>query len=362
MLCGRLGAGTRLMAAVKANAYGHGAVPVSRAVLAAGGDGLAVETAEEALELREAGIRSPILVMGPLFDESQCEALAAEEVEFALVSRDVVKMVANLGDHTGAPLCVHIKIDTGMNRHGLLPGREVDEALAALRGKRRIKVAGVMTHFASAADHPDSVAWQLARFLPWVDRVRRDWPAAHAHAANSAATLRHPESHLDMVRCGIAVYGLSPFQNGAACEGLEPALSWHSEVCMVKRIDAGEGVGYGLTFRPSGPQVMALVPVGYADGLPWALGNRGEVLIRGRRRRMAGRVSMDSFAVDLGDNADGVVAGDRVTLIGTDGPAVLGAEEVASWAGTISYEITCGIKARRAQLAFVYPRRVTEES
>ena len=347
----RTAAGTRFMAAVKADAYGHGAVPVARAVLDAGGYGLAVATAEEAVELRDAGITAPVLVMGPLYGLDQLVEMARRDVEVAVVSPDVGEMLAHLPS-VGTPLRVHVKIDTGMNRQGLYPGREFETFLDTVRVARNVKVVGVMTHFANAAAEPNLVAQQLQRFFACVERVHATYPQALVHAANSAATVRYPESHFDMVRCGIGIYGMSPFQADARAEGLRPVLSWTSMVVMTKRVRPGEGVGYGLTFRPTNERVVALIPVGYADGVFRALGNRGEVVIRGRRRPMVGRVSMDSFAVDLGNNEDGVVPGDVVTLIGSEGSVCTTAEEVSAWVGTINYEITCAIRLRWAVRVF----------
>lgn len=349
LLRSRLKPTTLFYAAVKADGYGHGALPVAQTVLAAGGDGLAVATAEEALELREQGISAPVLVMGPLFSESQYEAMAACDVEIAVVSRDMVWALERLSDTSGPALKVHIKVDTGMNRQGVYPGRELEEALEVCRKKRRVRVVGIMTHFASAADEPDSVPWQLERFAPCVARVKAEWPDARVHAANSAAVLRHPESQMDMVRCGIAVYGLSPFQDDPSAHGLKPALAWESQLALLKHLAPGEGVGYGLTYRSTEPRVVGLVPIGYADGVFRALGNRGSVAVRGKLRPMIGRVSMDSFAVDLGDGSD-VRVGDRVVLIGADDGITLRAEDLARWASTINYEITCAIRRRRAQV------------
>jgi len=342
---------TRFTAAVKADAYGHGAVPVARAVLEAGAWGLAVATAEEAAELRDAGVEAPVLVMGPVYTEGQLVEMAGRDIEVSVVSPEMVRLLQKASKSLPA-LRIHIKLDTGMNRQGLLPGPEVEALMDVVRSAPSITMAGIMTHFACSSEEPDSVGWQLERFRPGVERVRREWPQVPAHAANSAATMHHPESYFDMVRCGIAVYGLSPFQGDARVEGLRPAMSRTSRVAMIKRVTTGEGVGYGLTFRPTEDHVVALVPIGYGDGVLRALSNCGEVIIRGKRRPMVGRVSMDSFAVDLGDNADMVKPGDIVTLIGSEGAANISTEEVARWAGTINYEISCAVKLRRAERVF----------
>ncbi|MCX8032171.1 MAG: alanine racemase [Thermoleophilia bacterium] len=346
----RLKPQTQLLVPVKADAYGHGMLPVSQAAIAAGACGVAVATAEEAVKLREAGFDKMILVMGPLYSVDQCKEMVRLGVEFAIVTPEMVPMLRELGN-TEIPARVHLKVDTGMNRQGLYPS-EVPRFLEVLRELPTVHLAGVMTHFACAAEDPSSVDFQLSRFVPVVEQVRREWPQVIVHAANSAATLSAPHSHFDMVRCGCAVYGLSPWQQDPLAEGLRPALSWRSQVVLLKRVPAGEGVGYGHTFRPQRPTTIALVPIGYGDGVFRALGDRGEVLIGGRRYPMVGRVSMDSFAVDVGEHPS-VKVGDTVTLIGADGKERITVEEVAQRVGTINYEITCVIALDRSERLFI---------
>jgi alanine racemase len=319
------------------------------AALQAGADGLAVATAEEAVQLRDQGYSGLILVMGPLFGADQVVEMAAQGVDVAVVSEDQARMLAGVA--TERPLRVHLKVDTGMNRQGVAPSF-VPEFLELAGRNPGMQFVGVMTHFAAAPEDPSSVEFQMKRFRPAVEHVRAVYPGVTAHAANSAASLCHPASHLDMVRCGIAVYGLSPFGGDAAAEGLRPALTWTSVVALVRSVAAGEGVGYGLTWRPSVDTRVALVALGYADGVFRALANRGAVLIGAHRYPMVGRVSMDSFAVDVGPHPS-VLPGDRVTLIGRDGEAHISAEEVAGMAGTINYEITCSISLGRAERTFI---------
>ncbi|MBC7292528.1 MAG: alanine racemase, partial [Thermoleophilia bacterium] len=270
--------------------------------------------------------------------------------EFAVVSREMVDLVRALRG-TGTKARIHLKVDTGMNRQGLFP-HEVEGFLESIRSVPEVELVGVMTHFAAVTEDPATIDFQLQRFLPCVERVRREWPRAFAHAANSAATLLDARAHLDMVRCGCAVYGLSPWQGDPLADGLVPALTWHSQVVMIKKVAPGEGVGYGLTFRPQKETHVALVPIGYGDGVFRALGNRGEVLINGRRYPMVGRVSMDSFAVDVGSSLS-VRVGDRVTLIGPDGQDRITAEELAHKVGTINYEIACNIALDRTERRFL---------
>jgi len=345
-----LSPGASMLVAVKADGYGHGTLPVAKAAAAAGASGVAVATAEEAVALRDAGFDDTILVMGPLYSFDQYEEMARRNVDFAVVSDHMAALLPTLRG-TGLKTRVHVKIDSGMNRQGLFP-TEVGPFLEAIRGIPEIDLVGVMTHFACVTEDPATIDFQLGRFLPAVEQVRKEWPRAVAHAANSAATVHSPEAHLDLVRCGCAVYGLSPWQRDPIAEGLTPVLSWKSQVALVKRVPAGEGVGYGHAFRPGAPTDVALVPLGYGDGVFRALGNQGEVLINGRRYPLAGRVSMDSFGVDVG--TEGLVkAGDPVTLIGADGNDRITVEEVAHRVGTINYEITCDIALDRSERVFV---------
>jgi len=345
-----LAPGTRLLVAVKADGYGHGTLPVARAAVAAGAQGVAVATAEEAVALRDAGYAQTILVMGPLYSFDQYEEMARQGVEFAVVSDHMAAVLPGLRG-SGLRARVHLKIDSGMNRQGLFP-EEVGPFLESIRGIPEIELAGVMTHFACVPEDPATVDFQLGRFLPAVEEVRREWPGVIAHAANSAATVQAPRSHLDMVRCGCAVYGLSPWQEDAVAEGLRPALAWKSQVALVKRVAAGEGVGYGHAFRPGRPTDVALVPIGYGDGVFRAFSNQGEVLINGRRYPVAGRISMDSFGVDVGTDGS-VRVSDTVTLIGADGEDRISVEEVARRLGTINYEITCDIALDRTERHFL---------
>jgi alanine racemase len=309
-----------------------------------------VATAEEAVALRDAGFSDTILVMGPLYSFDQYEEMARQRIEFAVVSDHMAAVLPTLRG-TGLKAMVHLKIDSGMNRQGIFPA-DVGPFLDSIRGIPEIDLVGVMTHFACVTEDPATVDFQLDRFLPAVERVRKEWPRALAHAANSAATICSPRAHLDMVRCGVAVYGLSPWQRDPIVEGLVPVLAWKSQVALVKKVAAGEGVGYGHAFRPDHPTDVALVPIGYGDGVFRSLGNQGEVLINGRRYPIAGRVSMDSFGIDVGPSSQ-VTAGDTVTLIGADGADRITAEEIAHLVGTINYEITCDIALDRSQRVFI---------
>lgn len=340
----------QMLVAVKADGYGHGVLPVTSAAVAAGADGVAVATAEEAVALRDTGFQGVILVMGPLYSFDQYEEMAARSVDFAVVSDEMAALLPRLRG-TGLEARVHLKVDSGMNRQGVFPA-DVGPFLDLVQSIPEVRLVGVMTHFACVTEDPSSVDFQLTRFLPAVAEVRERYPDIVAHAANSAATMRFPNAHLDMVRCGCAVYGLSPWQGDPIAEGLLPVLTWRSQVAMVKRVETQEGVGYGHTFRPTEPTDIALVPLGYGDGVSRALGNNGEVLIKGRRYPIAGRVSMDSFGVAVGTDGQ-VKVGDTVTLIGPDGGDRITAEELSHRVGTINYEITCDIALDRSDRVFL---------
>ena len=316
-----------LCAVVKADAYGHGMGPVVEAALAGGGTWLAVATAAEAAELRTLAVDVPVLVMG---------ALTRDELQMAIdAEADVVAWSEEVAE--AAPR-VHVKLDTGMGRLGTRD-REL-----ALRLAARPNAVGLMTHFATA-DEPDDDLFlaQLEAFREFLDEVGRD--DVVAHAANSAAALRDPAAHFDMVRCGIAIYGLDPFQADPREHGLEPALSLHSWLASVRRIEPGESVGYGRRWRAREPSWIGTVPVGYGDGWRRALTNDCDLLIRGRRYPLVGTVSMDNVTVDIGPDPEAEV-GDEVVLVGAQGDERILAEEVARRMGTINYEITTGLLPR----------------
>ena len=318
-----------LCAVVKADGYGHGAVWAAKAALAGGASWLAVATAGEAEDLRRHGVGGRVLVMGALTREDQRLAREAD-----------ADVVAWTPDVQGERL--HVKLDTGMGRLGT---RDVDEAVRLARSDR---VVGLMTHFATADEPGDEhFAAQLERFRKFVDAVGRD--DLLVHAANSAATYRDPAAHFDLVRCGIAIYGMDPFGEDPAERGLEPALSVHSWVAAVRRFEPGESAGYGRRWAAQKPTWVATVPIGYGDGWRRGLTNDCDVLIGGRRFPLVGTVSMDNVTVDLGGETD-VSVGDEVVLIGRQGGERILAEEVARRLDTINYEITCGLSPRVRRL------------
>jgi alanine racemase len=314
-----------LCAVVKADAYGHG--PVAAAALAGGASWLAVAAAGEATDLRRQGVDAPVLVMGAVTADELREAVEA--------GADVVAWTEEVAE--AAPR-VHVKLDTGMGRLGT-KDREL-----ALRLAARPNVAGLMTHFATADTAGDEFfGAQLAAFGDFVESVGRD--DLLVHAANSAAALRDAASHFDMVRCGVAIYGMDPFGEDPAVHDLEPALSLRSWVGAVRRFDEGDSAGYGRRWTAPEPTWVATVPIGYGDGWRRALTNNCDVLIRGRRYPLVGTVSMDNVTVALGPDTD-IAVGDEVVLIGAQGEERILAEEVARRLDTINYEVTCALTPR----------------
>jgi alanine racemase len=334
----RLAGGAQLCAVVKADGYGHGALECARAALDGGASWLAVAAAEEAMHLRRAEIGSPVLVMGALTTED-VHGLVEAGVDLVAWTPEFVRSLPS-----GAR--VHVKLDTGMGRLGT---KDPDEAAALadeVAGRDDLELVGVMTHFATADERGDEYfPAQLGRFTEFAERMRGSHASLLCHAANTAATLRDPASHFDMVRCGVGVYGLDPFQADPREEGLEPALSLQSWVAAVRRFEPGESAGYGRRWKAAEATWVATLPVGYGDGWRRALTNDCDVLIRGRRHPLVGTVSMDNVTVDLGADTY-VEVGDTAVLIGgQDGERIL-CEEVARRLGTINYEIACGLTPR----------------
>ena len=333
-----VGRGAALCAVVKADAYGHGAVPAARAALAGGATWLAVAAAEEAAGLRAAGIDAPLLVLGALTRPELAVALDARAHIVAWRERFVAAIER--------PASVHVKLDTGMGRLGTRDPEEATRVAEEVAAAPHLRLAGAMTHFATADEPGDEfMAEQLERFVAWARPLRARHPGILLHAANSAATLRDAATHLDLVRPGVAIYGLDPFQADPAEHDLEPALELRSYVAEVKPIAPGQSAGYGRRFVAREPTTLATVPIGYGDGVRRALSDNADVLVGGRRRPLRGTVSMDNITLDLGPHPD-VRRGDEAVLIGTQGEERILAEEWARRLATINYEITCAIGPR----------------
>jgi alanine racemase len=341
--------GAELCAVVKADGYGHGAAWCARAAISGGAGWLAVATAEEAADLRRHGVRERLLVMGAMTIE-ELEVALASDADVVVWRRGFADLVARKAEAADLRVRVHVKLDTGMGRLGAKEMNEALDVVAAVGQSERLELTGAMTHLATA-DEPESDFFeeQLQRFRPFAQRVKEAHPDAIAHAANSAGVLRDRGAHFDMARCGIAVYGLDPFHEDPALHGLEPVLRLESYVADVKRMSAGDTVGYGRRWTAAEERDVAVLPIGYGDGYRRGLSNNADVLIGGRRYPVAGTISMDNVTVDLGPRSN-VRPGEPATLIGADGDERILAEELARRLGTINYEITCGISARVRRL------------
>jgi alanine racemase len=337
----RVAAPAALCAVVKAEGYGHGAAQAARAAQAGGAPWLAVATAEEAAALRAEGIAGPLLIMGALSEDELTVALRAR-ADVVVWREELVAALAAHPDADGAG--VHVKLDTGMGRLGTRDVEEATRTADAAAAAPRLRLAGLMTHFATADDDPAFARRQLAWFLPWAEALRARHGDLLLHAANSAATLGIPESRLGMVRCGIAVYGMDPFGVDPAAHDLAPALELRSYLAEVKPIAPGESAGYGRRYVADAPTWIGTVPIGYGDGVRRALSNDCDVLVGGRRVPVVGTISMDNLTVDLGP--DPPPRGAEVVLIGAQDGERVRAEEWARRLGTINYEITCGIGKR----------------
>ena len=346
--CARLRAGlgvaTQLCAVVKSDGYGHGAAHSARAALAGGASWLAVATGAEALEIRRAGLTDArLLVMGALTPAELRQALAADADIVAWREEDIAALAAEGGGR------VHVKLDSGMGRLGTRDPAEASRALASARELTGVEPVGVMTHFATADELDDGgfFTGQLQRFARWATAEKERQGELLLHAANSAAVLREAEAHFDLVRCGIAVYGMDPFGEDAAARALEPALELSSYVAEVKPCASGESAGYGRRFIAARDTHLGVLPIGYGDGWRRGLSNNAEVLVAGRRYPLVGTVSMDNVTIDLGpDAAARTLRREPAILIGRQGDEAISAEEVARRLGTINYEVTCALTAR----------------
>ncbi|MEF3302682.1 alanine racemase [Paenibacillus sp. GYB003] len=338
---------TALMAVVKANGYGHGAVRTARAALAAGADRLGVAIVDEALQLRDAGIAQPVLVLGYTPPES-VRAAVERDVGLTVFTGDVLDAVVHWTERLRKRAIVHLKIDTGMNRIGV---SDPDDALRLARkaaSSRLVALEGMFTHFADADGRdPDYTERQFGAFLEIARRLEAngiDVPVKHC--CNSAATMRYPHMHLDMVRVGIALYGLYPSEHARLPQyPLRPAFALKSKIAYVKRTAPGQPVGYGCAFVPERESRIATVPIGYADGLSRRLSGRGSALVRGARVPYAGNVCMDQTMLDVTD-VPGVRAGDEVVLIGRSKDDCVTADDIAALLGTINYEVVCAVGSR----------------
>lgn len=341
----QMAGGAELMAVVKADGYGHGAVPVAQAALEAGATWLGVATLEEGVELRKAGLTAPILILGYI-PPAQADTVVLYDLRATVFHLDLARALAQWGRALMRSVPVHVKIDTGMARVGVQPGAAVDFA-GELAKLPQIELEGVFTHMAVADDPTNPfTAEQLARFQDVLTHLRdAGFTPKIRHAANSASILAHPGTHFDLVRAGIALYGQPPDPAVTWPAELRPALTWKTRISFLKTVSPGTSVSYGRTYRAAGSERIASLPVGYADGYSRHLSNRGEVLIGGQRCPIVGRVCMDQTMVRVPEGVEANV-GDEAVLIGRQGDQEITASEMAGMIGTINYEITCAVSKR----------------
>lgn len=342
-LCGSLPEGSRLVAVLKADAYGHGAVELARRCSPARVAMIATSLLEESLELREAGIELPLLVLGPL-DEHQVALAAEREITIGIPGPEEAAAACRVA--RDRDVRAHLKIDSGMGRMGVTEW-ELPEVVSMLQAAPRLRIEAIYTHLANADDPEDPfTADQIGRFETLVKTLKSAGIEAPLHhVANSAATARGLVRGGDYVRAGLALYGAEPVRGWR----LEPLMRWRTAIARIKELPAGHAVGYGSTWRAAVPSRIATLPVGYADGYRRALSNRGEVLVRGRRAPVVGRVSMDLVTIDVTAIPE-AGAGDEVILLGRQGGEEIPVEELASKVDTIAYEVFCGVSARVPRL------------
>jgi alanine racemase len=338
----RLSPGVQLLAVVKADAYGHGLIPAARILAAAGAEYLGVASLDEGLALRQEGLDLPILLlMGIIPQESQ--AAVASDLEVVLYRKDVAQALEEAGRSLGKKARVHLKVDTGMGRLGITP-REVLPFLESLKNSSYLEVLGLISHLAMA-DIADKTYTrkQLQEFLTLLTAAREQgWELPLSHIANSAALVDFPEAHFGMARPGISLYGSPPSPERSWGVDLKPVMSFTTQVLQLKRLPPGSSISYGGTYTTKDWCDLAVLPVGYCNGYPRLLSNRGQILLKGRRAPIRGRVCMNLIMVEVNHIPD-VTEGEPATLLGEDGGDRLTADDLAAWAETISYEIYCAL-------------------
>ena len=338
--------GTKVMGIVKADAYGHGAVPVAKAIEEFV-DAYGVATIQEAIELRETGLQQMILILG-YTGESWYEELIQHRISQTVYTLDMAKKLSDVAVHMGATAPIHIKLDTGMGRIGFVPDEETFTTIKEIKDLPGIELEGLFTHFARADEETIEPAREpFARYMDFVEQLEN--AGIHIpvkHVSNSAAIIGFPEASLDMVRAGIAIYGLYPSDEvGRERVALQPAMEWKTMISYVKDIPAGTPVSYGGTFVSREPMRVATIPVGYADGMKRDLSGKGRVLIHGKYASILGRVCMDQFMVDVTDIPRASI-GDEVTIFGRQGDLEIPVEEVAALSHSFNYEFVCSVSKR----------------
>lgn len=344
-----IGKDVRMVGVVKTDGYGHGSVPIAREVEKLDYMwGFATATAEEAMALRQAGIRKPLLILGYSFPYCY-ETLIREEIRPAVFRRDSIEQLREAAVRAGKPAKVHVKVDTGMNRIGITPDEAGFRFLEELKSGKGIEIEGIFTHFARAdeADKADALR-QLELFRQFAEAAekRLGIRIPLKHCANSAAAMEIPEAGFDLVRAGIAMYGLYPSEESdRGLAELFPVLSLHSRIVYLKTVRKGQSVSYGGTFTADREMRVATIPLGYGDGYPRNLSGKGYVLIRGKRARILGRICMDQLMVDVTDIPD-AAEDDGVVLLGTDGQETVSAEMLGELSGRFHYELVCDLGRR----------------
>jgi alanine racemase len=354
-----IGPQVQIMAVVKADGYGHGAVEVARAAISAGASSLAVAMPDEGIELRRAGLEAPVLLLG-YTDPEHAPLLHKYRLTPVLYHLEAARALSGWFDGRGEILPVQVKVDTGMSRVGVAAG-EAAEFIALLSGLPGLRLEGVLTHFAAADEEdPAFTEAQIEKFEAILAACRaRGIEIPLVHAANSAAALQHPLSRYNVIRLGISLYGCypSPHFDGDPLQ-LRPALEFKSKIILCKTLPPGTGVSYGCTYRTGKQSRIATVPVGYADGYHRLLSNSGEVLVRGRRVPVVGRICMDQFMADVSDVPE-AAEGDEVVLYGRQGDEEISVDQVAEKLGTINYEVLCSVGKRVPRLYLTRGRVVT---
>ncbi|MDD3745352.1 MAG: alanine racemase [Anaerostipes sp.] len=342
-----VGKDTKVMAVIKADGYGHGAVPIAQELDKIGIGGYAVAIMEEAIELREAGTKTPILILG-FTAPAQYKTLIEHNVAMTMFSYDMVKELSDVAVSTGNEAKIHIKVDTGMNRIGFKPTQESLKEIKKISQLPMIQIEGIFTHFARADEKDKEAAYkQKKRYDDFVQEIEDE--GIHIpvkHISNSAAIIDMDDCRKNMVRSGIITYGLYPSSDVSKnVLDLKPAMELKTHIVHIKEVDAGEGISYNGTYVTDKKTKIATIPVGYADGYPRSLSSKGRVIIRGQYAPIIGRVCMDQFMVDV-TNIKDVNLMDQVTLMGQDGDVCVSADEIATMIGTINYELVCDISKR----------------
>jgi alanine racemase len=340
----KVGPRVKVLSMVKANGYGHGAPAVAKALAAAGNDAFGVAILEEGVELRQAGIQAPILVLAGAYPD-QVDQFFDNRLTPVIHALENAKELDRAAHGRNKTFNVHLKVDTGMGRLGFLAG-EIDSWLPKIKKFKALKIEGVFSHFSHAESVEGSYTRQQLRlFQRVVEQLHDAGIAPLAHLANSAATITLPAAYFDMVRPGLMLYGVYPSPAMASQISLKPVLSWKTRILQLKQVPVGSSISYGQTFITQRESLIATLPMGYADGYPRLLSNRGEVLVSGKRAPVAGRVCMDLTMIDVTD-IEKIQPGDEVVLLGRQGDAEISADEMAAWANTISYEILTSISNR----------------